>query len=173
MLCLLNIVLLTGLRLPPGPPGRLLFGNASDMPTHHAWEKFTEWRKEYGQLLRTIILESAGLTLLCARRSRVHQGAEHEHDICELCGYRARAVRKTLLDLLRPVRFSHDESVGARLPCSRRRLTAILYHSMGFEWDFGIMPYGERWRRHRKTFNDKFHQTAVIEYQDVQVKQTR
>jgi hypothetical protein len=35
-------------RLPPGPPGLPLIGNALQMPTQHEWLTFTTWGKTYG-----------------------------------------------------------------------------------------------------------------------------
>jgi hypothetical protein len=37
-----------GLKLPPGPPGDFLIGNLRDIPSHHEWETFAKWQKEYG-----------------------------------------------------------------------------------------------------------------------------
>ncbi|TFY62807.1 hypothetical protein EVG20_g6561 [Dentipellis fragilis] len=40
-------------RLPfaPGPPTRLLLGNILHIPTRDPWLKFTEWRKQYGDVV--------------------------------------------------------------------------------------------------------------------------
>lgn len=46
-LCFLLVVLL-GLRLPPGPPGKPIMGNAGDMPNEQEWETFSKWAKIYG-----------------------------------------------------------------------------------------------------------------------------
>ncbi|CAE6456107.1 unnamed protein product [Rhizoctonia solani] len=38
--------------LPPGPPKRSwVTGNAKDMPQGHPWLKFTEWAKQYGEIV--------------------------------------------------------------------------------------------------------------------------
>jgi hypothetical protein len=37
-----------GVRLPPGPPGRLILGNLTDMPTQYGWKTYAEWAKKYG-----------------------------------------------------------------------------------------------------------------------------
>ncbi|OCH93695.1 CyP450 monooxygenase [Obba rivulosa] len=36
---------------------------------------------------------------------------------------------------------------------------------MGWGWDFAIMEYGQRWRRHRRAFHQFFNQSAVREYE--------
>ena len=41
-----------GLKLPPGPPGKFISGNANDMPTRLQWETFSQWAKDYGRLFR-------------------------------------------------------------------------------------------------------------------------
>ncbi|KIJ48711.1 hypothetical protein M422DRAFT_162333, partial [Sphaerobolus stellatus SS14] len=38
-------------RLPPGPKGRLIIGNALDMPMSKEWETYSKWAKEYGELV--------------------------------------------------------------------------------------------------------------------------
>jgi len=40
-----------GLRLLPGPPGKFIFGNESDMLIHHEWKTVTRPGKEYGGLM--------------------------------------------------------------------------------------------------------------------------
>ncbi|KIJ25581.1 hypothetical protein M422DRAFT_193309 [Sphaerobolus stellatus SS14] len=46
----------TGLRLPPGPPGKPIIGNALDMPTIREWETYARWAKEYGEIVYVNIL---------------------------------------------------------------------------------------------------------------------
>jgi hypothetical protein len=40
---------LSGLKLPPGPPGDFLIGNLRDIPSHHEWETYSKWQKKYGK----------------------------------------------------------------------------------------------------------------------------
>lgn len=39
---------------------------------------------------------------------------------------------------------------------------------IGWEWDFGFMPYGQPWRRHRRLFWQHFHPGVVSKYHAVQ-----
>ena len=39
-----------GVRLPPGPPGNVIFGNVTDMQRHHEWLTFMRWAKQYGSI---------------------------------------------------------------------------------------------------------------------------
>ncbi|KIJ31422.1 hypothetical protein M422DRAFT_128389, partial [Sphaerobolus stellatus SS14] len=41
---------------PPGPPPKLLVGNALDMPKEREWETFGKWATEYGDIVYVKIL---------------------------------------------------------------------------------------------------------------------
>lgn len=41
-----------GSKYPPGPPGKPLVGNLSDIPLKHSWLKFKQWSDQYGSLIR-------------------------------------------------------------------------------------------------------------------------
>ncbi|KAF8573408.1 cytochrome P450 [Ramaria rubella] len=75
--------------------------------------------------------------------------------------------------------FINSEDVAAELFEKRSRIYSnrpvflMLNDLMGFTWSFVMMPYGVRWRRHRKMFHPEFNPTSVVEYQDVQVGRTR
>ncbi|KAF8506218.1 cytochrome P450 [Gautieria morchelliformis] len=43
----------------------------------------------------------------------------------------------------------------------------------GFDWAFGAMRYGDKWRRHSKMFYQNFHLTAVTAYTSIQEKRTK
>ncbi|KAF8576118.1 cytochrome P450, partial [Ramaria rubella] len=66
--------------LPPGPPRKLISGNLADMPTHHPWETYTRWAKEYGDIVylkvfgtSIIILNSENVaTDLFEKRSKLY-----------------------------------------------------------------------------------------------------
>ena len=51
--------------------------------------------------------------------------------------------------------------------------TIIILLRIGWEWAVGFMPYGERWRRHRRHIHQKFHPTAATEYHSIQTKHAR
>ena len=44
---------------------------------------------------------------------------------------------------------------------------------MRWDWSFGLMPYGEAWRAHRREFHQFFNQRIIPQYQPIQLKQTR
>ncbi|KAL7280118.1 hypothetical protein ACG7TL_006535 [Trametes sanguinea] len=39
---------------------------------------------------------------------------------------------------------------------------------IGWEWDFGFMPYGPSWRQHRRLFWQHFHPGVISKYQPIQ-----
>jgi len=45
----------SALPLPPGPNGRPIIGNLSELPTEQQWLKVTEWAQEYGEILHVSV----------------------------------------------------------------------------------------------------------------------
>ncbi|KAI0769932.1 cytochrome P450 [Fomes fomentarius] len=43
-----------------------------------------------------------------------------------------------------------------------------MFNLIGWEFDFGFMPYGQNWRRHRRLFWQQFHPGVVFKYHAVQ-----
>ena len=46
-------------------------------------------------------------------------------------------------------------------------MTGCPYRS-GSSFSLGVMPYGQRWRRHRRAFWQYFHRDAVEQYREMQ-----
>ncbi|KAL0576856.1 hypothetical protein V5O48_005121 [Marasmius crinis-equi] len=44
---------------------------------------------------------------------------------------------------------------------------------MGWDWNFGFQPYGEKWRRRRRTFLEIFHEKPARQFRPQQLKATR
>ncbi|KAG5634095.1 hypothetical protein H0H81_003423, partial [Sphagnurus paluster] len=49
---------------------------------------------------------------------------------------------------------------------------AMINELMGWSFDFGLMPYGDRWRRYRQCMHKHFHSTAVSQFQLHELKAT-
>lgn len=45
--------------------------------------------------------------------------------------------------------------------------------SMGWNFSFVHLPYGEEWRKRRRAFHSQFHQNVVGEHQAMQLRRTR
>ncbi|KXN89170.1 O-methylsterigmatocystin oxidoreductase [Leucoagaricus sp. SymC.cos] len=54
----------------------------------------------------------------------------------------------------------------------RARMT-MLNELMDWTWNFAFQQYGNRWRRHRRTFHDYFHPNVVDRYNDIQTEASR
>ncbi|KAF9548281.1 cytochrome P450 [Agrocybe pediades] len=56
---------------------------------------------------------------------------------------------------------------------SDRVRTPMLMDLMDWGFAFTMLPYGSWWRRHRRSFNEHFHQNAVYKYQPVQTHEMK
>ncbi|KAF8518587.1 cytochrome P450 [Gautieria morchelliformis] len=125
-----------GLRLPPGPPRKFLLGNVLDMPTQQEWVTYSQWAKQYGDLVYLnvlgqpiVIVSSPDIAYeLFEKRSSVYSN-----------------------------RYNFEMAAGL----------------MGWDWLVTFMPYGERWRRHRRTIHQHFHPDAAARYEPVQLGHSR
>lgn len=43
-------------RLPPGPPGKVILGNALDIPKESSWLYYSELQKKYGKLYTLMVV---------------------------------------------------------------------------------------------------------------------
>ncbi|KAG1878296.1 cytochrome P450 [Suillus subluteus] len=50
------------------------------------------------------------------------------------------------------------------------RSQSIVYEAFASDFNTGFMPYGNRWRLHRRIFHQAFHQTAVPAYHAAQLR---
>lgn len=44
---------------------------------------------------------------------------------------------------------------------------------MNWDYNMALLPYGQWWRRHRRAFNEHFHQSVVWKYQPIQLREVR
>ncbi|KIY70895.1 cytochrome P450 [Cylindrobasidium torrendii FP15055 ss-10] len=107
--------------LPPGPRGLPILGNALDMMGEHPWVKYTEWSKQYGEIMhisaagQPIIILSTPHVLaeLLDRRGSIYSDRPNLVMGGELAGYedsvpmgrygnRLRECRKLMIDTLTP-----------------------------------------------------------------------
>ncbi|KAF5381630.1 hypothetical protein D9615_005548 [Tricholomella constricta] len=54
---------------------------------------------------------------------------------------------------------------------SDRNHSPMLHELMGWDWTFGHMPYGERWKAHRRMFHRQFQQSVAPAHWPVQRKE--
>ncbi|KAJ7671572.1 cytochrome P450 [Mycena polygramma] len=120
------------LPFPPGPKPSFIIGNLRDLPREQQWITFTEWGKQYGDI--------------------VHASAFGDHLII-------LNSLKAATDLLeKRARIYSDRPSIAMLPL------------MGWDFSFGLMPYGEKWRQYRRLFHQHFRQDAAVAYRPIQLR---
>jgi hypothetical protein len=49
---------------------------------------------------------------------------------------------------------------------------AEIFHSMGWDYDFALMHYSDRWRVHRRMFHQYMNEHAAQEYRPLQERHT-
>ncbi|KAF8158888.1 cytochrome P450 [Mycena galopus ATCC 62051] len=117
---------------PPGPKPKFIMGNLHDMPTKFPWLTYTEWRKQYGDIVH---LQVFGNHILIVNSLKV---------AVELLEKRARI-------------YSDKPSIP-------------MVPLMGWDFNIGLMPYSEKWRQHRRLFDQHFRRTAIPAYYPVQLR---
>lgn len=53
---------------------------------------------------------------------------------------------------------------------SDRHVMPMVYELMGWDWAFGHMPYGDRWKASRKMFHKEFQPSAIARQHDVHTR---
>ncbi|KAJ7671571.1 cytochrome P450 [Mycena polygramma] len=120
------------LPFPPGPKPSFIIGNLRDLPCEQQWLTFTEWGKQYGDI--------------------VHASAFGDHVVVV-------SSLKVAADLFeKRARIYSDRPSIAMLPL------------MGWDFNFGLMPYGEKWRQYRRLFHQHFRQDAAVEFRPIQLR---
>ncbi|KAG6901767.1 hypothetical protein C0995_008109 [Termitomyces sp. Mi166 len=130
---------------PPGPTPRLISGNYGELPTVLPWLKYTSWAKQYGHYL--FIFELC-LINLARIGSLVHLRAFRDHIVVVSTVEDANAMFEK----------------RSRIYSDRPTLTMI--NLMGFNFMAAFVGYGEKWRRHRRLYQQTLNKTAVQRTQE-------
>ncbi|KAJ7367013.1 cytochrome P450 [Mycena albidolilacea] len=117
---------------PPGPKPKLIMGNFHDIPTELPWVTYTEWGRQYGDVVHAQVFGNHVVILNSL---------------------------KAAVDLLEK-----------RAPIYSDRPTFPMLSLMGWDFSFGLMRYGEKWRQHRSLFTQHFRRDAIPAYHPVQLK---
>lgn len=146
-------------RLPPGPPGSFLLGNVSDVPRPpEEWKGFAAFGRLYGEQ-RGVTTSTRSLNARRPRHvpARAYAGrrrAEHDEG-------RHGPAREAERDLLGPPALPAGErSVRAPSVLWRSRARTDC-RSIGFDWLAAGMPYGPRWREHRRALTQQLNEAAA------------
>ncbi|KAF7296845.1 Cytochrome P450 [Mycena indigotica] len=83
-------------RFPPGPKKLPLLGNLLDMPSHHPWETYMAWSKQYKSDILHLDIAGQSLIVLCSleatrdlleKRSALYSDRPRSPMVVELMGY--------------------------------------------------------------------------------------
>ncbi|KAI0753229.1 cytochrome P450 [Daedaleopsis nitida] len=133
------------LPLPPGPPGRFLYGNVDELAAEHEHLLHHELAKKYG-----------------ASRLVVPPDATHVRvgDIVYLNALGQPFIligsQKAAVDLLEKRSAIYSD-----------RKFSFMAELADFTWFFAISPYGRHWRKARRAFYETMNATAVVQYRPV------
>ncbi|KAF8513892.1 cytochrome P450 [Gautieria morchelliformis] len=141
-----------GTHLPPGPPGKAIIGNVYDMPKEHEWETYTDWAKKYGMVLSTNV--DNYLNIFSGELVYVN-------------------VLRQPIVIVNSLAVAQDLFEKRSSIYSDRFDFPMAVDLAGFDWSFSLMRYGNKWRRLRKMFHQKFHLTAATAYTSVQAEHTQ
>ncbi|TFK33958.1 cytochrome P450 [Crucibulum laeve] len=143
-----------GLPLPPGPKGHPLIGNLRDLPTSFEWITYHKWCKDFGKFPAPLIDTDTLHQNLAGTSLIVLDTSEAATELLE--------------------RRSSLYSGRARMP--------MVNELMGWNFNFGFMPYdletSNRFksfsskRKHRRLMHQTFHPTAARKFRPHEIKAT-
>lgn len=156
-----------GLPLPPGPPADPIIGHIRSMPRLYPWKTFSEWGSRWGECF--VLRPRTGATWLFYSGGLIyiHVFGTPMIIINDL------AVARELLDKRSSIYSDRPRYV---LFCEMFvfYVLHVQYVSqsltrMGWENILAFIPYGDRFRKHRKMIQQHFNsQQAVLRFREVQ-----
>ena len=146
--------------LPPGPPGLPWVGNVVGVDTDAPWKTYAEWAKTYGRLqhVQFHVLSSLAIRmpvqatwfiLGCWERISSSSIRKRSPRICWRTGPGTIPTVHTSSPMI------CESSFPFILPIS------IRYSSCGLYFNSVLLPYGDRWRLHRRFFHQTFRPESV------------
>lgn len=134
--------------LPPGPRPLLIVGNAHQMPLEYPEKLSAQWKHVYGDL---IFLQMFNTPMLIVNSAKAVRDLLKERS----AKYSNRPYSVMLTDLC-----AHPILLAIHA-C----LTNILWQfecRIGCDADMGLMPYGDRFRKHRRWIQTPFSDKAFL-----------
>ncbi|KAG6861012.1 hypothetical protein C0995_004865 [Termitomyces sp. Mi166 len=130
---------------PPGPKPSLISGNAGELPTVLPWLKYAEWAKEYGDIVHVreynkhvvILNDLKDVIALFDKRSRIYSDRP-DAIMIPLCVLYFTIPREVI-----------NEKYNIRT---------------GWDFNSGLIRYGDPWRRHRRLYRQAFNkdETRIV-----------
>ncbi|KAK0211153.1 cytochrome P450 [Desarmillaria ectypa] len=138
------------LPLPPGPKPLPIVGNLQDIPRDSEAARYNKLAREHGESPATLVFF----------RSDTNAG-----DLVFLSVF-----GKTIL-VVNTYQVANDLFEKRSSNYSDRNELPMINDLMGWDWSFGHMPYGDRWKAHRKIFHTHFQSSVVSVYWPIQLKE--
>ncbi|KAL0071024.1 hypothetical protein AAF712_001582 [Marasmius tenuissimus] len=147
---------MNGLPMPPGPKPLPIVGNILDIPREKESEAYFKLAQEFGPL---VFMQVLGRNIL------VVNDYETANELFEKRGsnYSDRNELPMINDL-------YGLFIPGYLGTGTQSLFFYL-HRMGWDWSFGHMPYGPRWKAHRTMFHRQFQPSVVSAFWPIQLKE--
>lgn len=163
-------------RLPPGPRGFPLIGNALDFPKEDQGRKFHDLSKQYGELALYVL--TSMISFDYPRRYRSPQDIWPTYYSSRNIPSCARPTGQTVCYLLRQTAIDHGQAVrsasfsllyvfGIQLIAS---YVAPIIRTAFTEWATTLVEYGPRWRTHRRALHQELGAEFVSKYRTVQLQ---
>ncbi|KAK0440505.1 cytochrome P450 [Armillaria borealis] len=156
--------------LPPGPSGLPFLGNALDMSGPYPWLKYTEWSKQYGDVVH---IKAVGQSIIILSSPKALGDLLEQRDSVPLCPYgsRLREYRKLMSEVLTPRKVQdffalEEEKTREFLGCLlrspdqflnhiRRNIAAIVFKiTHGYDLQDGLDPLMELAERGDHDFSE-------------------
>ncbi|KAK7458132.1 hypothetical protein VKT23_010040 [Stygiomarasmius scandens] len=140
--------------LPPGPKRWPFVGSLFCMPKHHAWQTFSRWKEQYGNVIYLdvvgtpiVVINSVSVAKdLLDKRSAIYSDRPHLVMACEL--------------QVHAILFSYY-------------LLTLSFLRAGLDQAFPLKQYGEAWRTQRKLVSQHLSQSAMPKYHTIQESEAR
>jgi cytochrome P450 len=146
---------------PPGPTPLPYLGNVFDIPSDKPWEMYSEWSKKYNSKCQSPI---ASLSFTAVRRllgDLVSVRVLGELSVIVNSAEAAKEIfgKRASIYSSRP-NFKMVEMYVLFARKKRPAVNRTLFR-IGWDWNFALMPYGERWRTQRRYMHQAFHSGVV------------
>ncbi|KAF7365147.1 O-methylsterigmatocystin oxidoreductase [Mycena venus] len=137
------------LPFPPGPSPKVLVGNFYDLPAEQPWLTYTKWGRQYG-----VYCDNGGKNdpLTVIKGDLVHASAFGQHIVVVNSAKVANELFK---------KRSHIYSDRPVVP---------VVELMGWDFNVGMMPIGDKWRQHRRMFQQHFRRDIALDHRPAQMK---
>lgn len=156
-------------RLSPGPKPWPIIGNLFDVPKVSPWATYASWGKLYGTLPTRISLYSSHLRL----KSVFSKMTNITLISYWISGdfYQFRIFNQTIVIL--NSRNVATDLLEKRSNIYSDRPKIQMVDLMGWDFSLVLMPYGDKWRSHRRMFHQSLRFDSAVSFRPVQLSKVQ